>query len=161
VADLQVDESALSGVASAVSGARGEIGFDTALTRGSSDAVGAARVAEALDETTRQLRRRVEFLGGVLERLSLFPAAFVREVGRTDSALAAGVLGAGGAVRDVSSRVAAAAGAGAGAGAGVAAGAGAGAGNGVAAGSGTGAGAGAFTGAGTGTGVGAAAGGRP
>jgi len=114
VADLQVDESALSGVASAVSRARGDIGFDTALTRGSSDAVGAARVAEALDETTRQLRRRVEFLGGVLERLSLFPAAFVREVGRTDSALAAGVLAGGRAVRGASSRVGAGAGAAAG-----------------------------------------------
>ena len=118
MADLQVDESALSGVASAVSGARGDIGFDAGLTRGSSDAVGAARVAEALDDTTRQLRRRVEFLGGVLERLSLFPAAFVREVGRTDSALAAGVSAGGRAVRGASSRVGAGAGAGAGAAAG-------------------------------------------
>ena len=122
MADLQVDESALSGVASAVSGARGEIAFDTALTRGSSDAVGTARVAEALDETTRQMGRRVEFLREVLERLSLFPAAFVREVGRTDSALATGVSAAGGAVRGASSKVAAAAGTAAGAAAGSGAG---------------------------------------
>ena len=118
MADLQVDESALSGVASAVSGARGDIGFDAGLTRGSSDAVGAARVAEALDETTRQMGRRVEFLVGVLERLSLFPAAFVREVGRTDSALATGVSAGGRAVRGASSSVAAGAGTGAGAAAG-------------------------------------------
>ena len=118
MADLQVDESALSGVASAVSGARGEIAFDTALTRGSSDAVGTARVAEALDETTRQMGRRVEFLREVLERLSLFPAAFVREVGRTDEALATGASAAGGAVRGASSKVAAAAVAASGTGAG-------------------------------------------
>lgn len=93
VADLEVDESALSAVASAVSAARHGIGFGPEVTRGTIDAVGVAGVAEALDDTTRAFARRAELLGDALERLRGFPAVFVREFAVTETMLVAGVRG--------------------------------------------------------------------
>jgi hypothetical protein len=93
VADLEVDESALSAVASAVSAARHGIGFGPEVTRGTIDAVGVAGVAEALDDTTRAFARRAELLADALERLRGFPAVFVREFAVTETMLVAGVQG--------------------------------------------------------------------
>ncbi|GAA0962234.1 hypothetical protein FFA01_27050 [Frigoribacterium faeni] len=113
VADLEVDESALSAVASAVSAARYGIGFDPEVTRGTIDAVGVAGVAEAIDDTTRAFARRAELLADALERLRGFPAVFVREFAVTETMLVAGVR-AGAAAAGGAATAAGAAGAGAG-----------------------------------------------
>ena len=97
VADLEVDESEVAAVASAVSAVHARVGLDRALTRGSLDAVGAVRVAEVLDSVTERFARRVELLRDVLERLGRFPDAFVHEVSRTEAGLVSSLAADGGA----------------------------------------------------------------
>jgi len=94
VADLEVDESEIAAVASAVSAVHARVGLDRALTRG---AVGAVRVAEVFDSVTERFARRVELLRDVLERLGRFPDAFVHEVSRTEAGLVSSLAADGGA----------------------------------------------------------------
>lgn len=95
MADLEIDETELSGVASAVSAARADVELHPAVTRGSIDAVGVSSVAETLDGVTQRFARRIDLLRGVLERLSGFPSVFRQELARTESGLVAGLTGGG------------------------------------------------------------------
>jgi hypothetical protein len=95
VADLEIDETELSGVAAAVAAARADVELDQAVTRGSLDVVGVSSVAETLDGVTQRFARRIDLLRGALERLSGFPSIFRQELARTESGLVAGLTGGG------------------------------------------------------------------